>query len=88
VHLTRRFDGEVLVGPNAVMALAKEGYRWRDVAPRDLAELAAWSGTWRLARRHWRTGVRDTPKRAASSVSVTRMPGGSEPSRSAARIWP
>jgi L-2-hydroxyglutarate oxidase LhgO len=79
VHLTRRFDGEVLVGPNAVMALAKEGYRWRDVAPRDLAELAAWSGTWRLARRHWRTGVREMSvslsKRAFLNAARQYMPG-------------
>lgn len=59
VHLTRRFDGEVLVGPNAVMALAREGYRWRDVDLGDLADLARWPGLWRLARRHWRTGARE-----------------------------
>jgi (S)-2-hydroxyglutarate dehydrogenase len=59
VHLTRRHDGEVLVGPNAVLALAKEGYRWRNVNLGDLAELARWPGTWRLARQHWRTGVRE-----------------------------
>jgi (S)-2-hydroxyglutarate dehydrogenase len=59
VHLTRRFDGEVLVGPNAVLALAREGYRWRDVEPRDLGELARWPGLWALARRHWRTGARE-----------------------------
>jgi L-2-hydroxyglutarate oxidase LhgO len=59
VHLTRRVDGEVLVGPNAVMALAYEGYSWGAVAPRDLGRIAAWGGTWRLAARHWRTGVRE-----------------------------
>ena len=59
VHLTRRYDGEVLVGPNAVLALANEGYRWRDVDLGDLGELARWPGTWRLARQHWRTGVRE-----------------------------
>lgn len=59
VHLTRRFDGEVLVGPNAVLALAREGYRWRDVDGSDLADLVRWPGTWALARRHWRTGVRE-----------------------------
>jgi (S)-2-hydroxyglutarate dehydrogenase len=66
VHLTRRYDGEVLVGPNAVLALAKEGYRWRDVDVGDLIELARWPGLWRLARRHWRTGVRET------SVSLSK----------------
>jgi (S)-2-hydroxyglutarate dehydrogenase len=59
VHLTRRYDGEVLVGPNAILALANEGYRWRDLDLRDLDRLARWPGTWRLARRHWRTGVRE-----------------------------
>ena len=59
VHLTRRIDGEVLVGPNAVMALALEGYSWRDVALVDLGRILAWPGTRRLAARHWRTGVRE-----------------------------
>lgn len=59
VHLTRRVDGEVLVGPNAVMALAYEGYTWGVVRPRDLKRFLGWEGTWRLAARHWRTGVRE-----------------------------
>src|SRR5215213_537487 len=59
VHLTRRVDGGVLVGPNAVLALAREGYRWRDLRPRDLAETLAWPGFRRMAARHWRTGARE-----------------------------
>ncbi|WP_329086827.1 MULTISPECIES: L-2-hydroxyglutarate oxidase [unclassified Streptosporangium] len=59
VHLTRRIDGEVLVGPNAVMALALEGYSWRDVDLADLGRILAWRGTRRLAARHWRTGIRE-----------------------------
>ncbi|MFF5208010.1 L-2-hydroxyglutarate oxidase [Streptosporangium sp. NPDC000396] len=59
VHLTRRIDGEVLVGPNAVMALALEGYSWRDVDLADLRRILAWKGTRRLAAKHWRTGVRE-----------------------------
>jgi L-2-hydroxyglutarate oxidase len=59
VHLTRRVDGGVLVGPNAVLALAREGYRRTDLRPRDLAETLAWPGFRRLAARHWRTGVRE-----------------------------
>ena len=78
VHLTRRFDGEVLVGPNAVMALAREGYRWRDVDGRDLLDLARFPGTWRMARRHWRTGVRETSvslsKRAFLRAAQQYMP--------------
>jgi (S)-2-hydroxyglutarate dehydrogenase len=57
VHLTPRFDGEVLVGPNAVLALAREGYRWRDVSPAELAAIARFPGFRRFARRHWRTGL-------------------------------
>lgn len=57
VHLTRRVDGTVDVGPNAVLAGSREGYRWRDVHPRDLVETAAWPGSRVMAGRHWRTGV-------------------------------
>jgi (S)-2-hydroxyglutarate dehydrogenase len=57
VHLTRRIDGEVMVGPNAVLALAREGYGWSNLAPRDLWATLAWPGFRTFARRHWRTGV-------------------------------
>lgn len=57
VHFTRRIDGGVEIGPNAILALAREGYRRRDVSPRDIAQMLAWPGFRRLARRHWRTGV-------------------------------
>lgn len=57
VHLTPRVDGEVLVGPNAVLALAREGYRRRDLSPGDLREILAYTGFRRFARQHWRTGL-------------------------------
>ena len=59
VHLTPRVDGEVLIGPNAVLALAREGYNWRTISPADLAEVARTPAFWRFARRHWRTGIRE-----------------------------
>ncbi|MFI6877108.1 L-2-hydroxyglutarate oxidase [Streptomyces sp. NPDC050400] len=59
VHFTPRVDGSVEVGPNAVLALAREGYRRTRVSPRDLLGLAAYPGTWRMAARHWRTGVKE-----------------------------
>jgi (S)-2-hydroxyglutarate dehydrogenase len=59
VHFTRRVDGGVDVGPNAVLALAREGYRRRDVRPADLWETLRRPGFRRLARRHWRTGLRE-----------------------------
>jgi L-2-hydroxyglutarate oxidase len=57
VHLTRGIDGSVHAGPNAVLALAREGYRWSTVRPADIVEVVRHRGTWRLARRHWRAGV-------------------------------
>jgi L-2-hydroxyglutarate oxidase LhgO len=59
VHVTPRVDGEVLIGPNAVLALAREGYTWRKVSVPDLAGVARTPAFWRFARRHWRTGIRE-----------------------------
>ncbi len=59
VHLTPRVDGEADLGPNAVLALAREGYRRRDVSWDELARLSRSKAFWRLARQHWRTGVRE-----------------------------
>ena len=42
-----------------MLALSREGYRWRDLRPGDLAETLAWPGFRRMAARHWRTGVRE-----------------------------
>jgi len=69
VHATRRIGtGEVWLGPNAVLAFAREGYRRRDVRPRDLAQSLLNPGFRRLARKHWRMGAvemwRDYSKRA------------------------
>lgn len=58
-HLTRALDGRLLVGPSALLAPARDAYRLRTVRPRDLAETLAWPGTWRLAGKHWRTGLRE-----------------------------
>ncbi|WP_091509343.1 L-2-hydroxyglutarate oxidase [Amycolatopsis sacchari] len=52
VHLTRMLDGSVHAGPNAVLALRREGYRWRDVSPADLLDVARFPGAWRLARKY------------------------------------
>ncbi|MEQ4717440.1 L-2-hydroxyglutarate oxidase [Nonomuraea sp. B19D2] len=57
VHLTRQIDGGVLVGPNAVLALAYEGYQWRNI--RDFGQILGWPGTLRMAMAHWRTGIKE-----------------------------
>lgn len=59
VHFTRRASGGVDVGPNAVLALAREGYRRRDVRPGDVAALLAYPGFRRMAVHHWRSGLRE-----------------------------
>ncbi|GAA2138898.1 L-2-hydroxyglutarate oxidase [Kitasatospora kazusensis] len=78
VHLTRGVHGDVHVGPNAVPALAREGYDWRTVRPRDLAETLAFPGTWQIARRHWRYEVgelhRSLSKRAFTTAVQRLLP--------------
>ncbi|MDH6578775.1 L-2-hydroxyglutarate oxidase [Kitasatospora sp. MAP5-34] len=78
VHLTRGVHGDVHVGPNAVPALAREGYDWRTVRPRDLAETVSFPGTWQIARRHWRYEVgelhRSLSKRAFTTAVRRLLP--------------
>lgn len=57
VHFTPRMDGSVWAGPNAVLAFAREGYRYTTISPRDLASALAFPGMWRVAGRYWRTGL-------------------------------
>lgn len=54
VHLTRMIGGGLEAGPNAVLALKREGYRWADVSVRDSLEAVAWPGLWALAARFWK----------------------------------
>lgn len=62
VHLTRGLDGVVHVGPNAVPALAREGYSWSAFSARDLAGTLGYRGSWRLARRYGRVGAREVTR--------------------------
>ncbi len=71
VHFTRRIDGTVECGPNAVLALAREGYRKRDVNLRDLAETLTYAGFLRLAARNWRAGI-DELRRSFSKAAFVR----------------
>lgn len=76
VHLTRMIDGSVHAGPNAVLATAREGYRWRRLSVRDLAGIASWPGMWRLGRRHLRYGlaeVRRSLSRRRFAADLARL---------------
>jgi L-2-hydroxyglutarate oxidase len=57
VHFTRGIDDVVEAGPNAVLALRREGYSWGDLSVRDIADWAAFPGFWRMARAQWRNGL-------------------------------
>lgn len=57
VHFTRRIDGSVEAGPNAVLALAREGYRKTDVVPSEAWDALGWGPFWKMARRYWKTGI-------------------------------
>jgi (S)-2-hydroxyglutarate dehydrogenase len=78
VHLTRGVDGGVHIGPNAVPALALEGYDRRTFRPGELAAVLAHPGSWRMARRHWRYGVgelhRSLSKRAFTTAVRRLLP--------------
>jgi L-2-hydroxyglutarate oxidase LhgO len=78
VHFTRRVRGGVDVGPNAVLALAREGYQRRDVHLADVAELLRWPGGAPLVRRHWRTGLKELygslSRRAFVAEAATFVP--------------
>ena len=69
VHLTKHIGGEVLIGPTALMAGARDAYSLATVRRRDLADTLLWPGTWKMLARWWRTGAeRAAPRRAALGV--------------------
>lgn len=73
VHFTRRLDGSVEAGPNAVLALRREGYRWRDISPADAWDALSYVGFLRLARRHWRTGLGEIRRSASKRAFVAAL---------------
>ena len=62
VHLTKMVNGDVHAGPNAVLALAREGYRWRDIDLGDVRDSLAWPGLWRMGRRNLVPGAREVAR--------------------------
>lgn len=59
VHLTPRVDGEVLLGPSALLVGARDGYGLSRFRAADLRDTIMWPGTWRMARRWWRSGLNE-----------------------------
>lgn len=76
VHFTRMIGGGVEAGPNAVLALARHGYKWTNVSFRDLCSTGSYIGFWRMARAHWKTGfgeVRRSLSKGAFLAALQRL---------------
>jgi (S)-2-hydroxyglutarate dehydrogenase len=73
VHATRGIDGSVHAGPNAVLALAREGYSWGVVKPKELLQSLAYPGMVRLARRHWRYGLGEVHRSLSPAAMVRQI---------------
>ena len=72
LHATRGIDDAVHIGPNAVLALSREGYRWSSLSLVDLVEILRWPGMHAVARRHWRTGAAEVVGSLSKAAFVRR----------------
>ena len=73
VHFTRMIDGSIECGPNAVLALAREGYLKTDFSIRDIWETITWPGFRHVARRHWKTGLGEYKRSIFKSAFVAAL---------------
>lgn len=76
VHFTRMIGGGVEAGPNAVLALRREGYGKLSFSPRDALGIATYGGFWRMASKHWRTGMMEVHRsfsRAAFAGALQKL---------------
>jgi (S)-2-hydroxyglutarate dehydrogenase len=73
VHFTRRVTGKVDAGPNAVLALAREGYRHSDINARDIASLFSFPGFWRMAGQHWRNALSEWHRSVSKAAFVQAL---------------
>src|SRR3954470_5682883 len=71
--LTRTIDGEVLLGPSALMVGARDAYRLSRLRRDDLSSNLAWPGTWRLAGRFWRTGLTELRHAASRRAFISDL---------------
>lgn len=78
VHFTRMIDGSVECGPNAVLALAREGYTWGDINLKDLGGTFTYGGFWKLIAKHWKSGMgemhRSLSRKAFTKALARLMP--------------
>ena len=72
VHISRHIDGTVTIGPTALPVFSRTAYRLREVRPPDAVDSLRWPGTWRMARRWWRTGVTEIADAVSRRTLVTK----------------
>jgi L-2-hydroxyglutarate oxidase len=70
VHLTKHIDGDVLIGPTALIAGARDAYRLGRLRREDMLATLGWPGTWRMLRRWWRTGITELRRAVQRSAFV------------------
>ena len=75
VHFTKMVEGGVDCGPNAVLALAREGYSWRIFNGRDLWESLSYSGFRKLAIQYWRPGLEEMWRSVSKPAFVRALQG-------------
>src|SRR5947209_16005446 len=73
VHFTRRITGEVEAGPNAVLAMKREGYRKTDFEATDVLDQLGFRGFWRMAGRYWKTGFGETYRSISKRAFVRAL---------------
>ena len=73
VHFTRIVHGGVEAGPNAVLALKREGYRWSQFSPRDVLGMACYGGFWRMVSRYWKTGLGELHRSLSKSAFLKAL---------------
>jgi L-2-hydroxyglutarate oxidase len=73
VHFTRLARGGVEAGPNAVLALKREGYSWAEFSLRDVLGMAGYPGFWRMAARYWKTGFGELHRSLSKAAFVRAL---------------
>ena len=73
VHLTRKIDGTVVLGPNAILSTSRHAYDRRQFVLKDTYDVLSWPGTFRMLRRHWRAGVGEIIRSASKRQFVREV---------------
>jgi (S)-2-hydroxyglutarate dehydrogenase len=73
VHLTRKIDGTVVLGPNAILSTSRHAYDRRQFVLKDTYDALSWPGTFRMLRRHWRAGVGEIIRSASKRQFVREV---------------